>query len=381
LYGLPWATENLGFFYNTNLVPIPPATWSELQTMGEALITSGDVVYGMSLAGKTYDAYPLMTAYGGYIFGQDLDGNWDPNDLGIDSPGMIAAVEWLAERVNDGFLSGDSDWESAHMLFETGQTPFLMTGPWSLDRIRASGIPYAIADFPSHTLPGIPFLGVQVFVINAHSANIPMAETFLLDFMATEDTMTALADAIKRPTPHIPAMANITDPNMLTFAAISEHAVPMPNIPEMGYVWGPWDNAVSSAMQGDQTAEEALTAAAQEILNTYLLAGMVNVPGTYQTQIGCAYDWQPSCSGSAMTEIEPGLWKSGPFELLAGNYEVKVALDGGWAINYGLDGIIDGQNIPFSLRRDGDVTFYWDEETKLLSIEKENFLFLPTLGK
>jgi hypothetical protein len=82
-----------------------------------------------------------------------------------------------------------------------------------------------------------------------------------------------------------------------------------------------------------------------------------------------------------MTEIEPGLWKSGPFELLAGNYEVKVTLDGSWGLNYGLGGIIDGPNIPFSLRRDGDVTFYWDEETKLLSIEKENFLFLPTLGK
>ena len=69
---LPWATECLGFFYNTSLVPIPPTTWSEVKTIGEALQSSGDVLYGMSLAGNTYDAYPLMTAFGGYVFGKDF---------------------------------------------------------------------------------------------------------------------------------------------------------------------------------------------------------------------------------------------------------------------------------------------------------------------
>ena len=30
------------------------------------------------------------------------------------------------------------DYETAHSLFETGKIPFLMAGPWALDRIRAS---------------------------------------------------------------------------------------------------------------------------------------------------------------------------------------------------------------------------------------------------
>ena len=30
LYGMPYATENLGFFYNTDLVPEPPTTWDEV---------------------------------------------------------------------------------------------------------------------------------------------------------------------------------------------------------------------------------------------------------------------------------------------------------------------------------------------------------------
>ncbi|MCK4726151.1 MAG: extracellular solute-binding protein, partial [Anaerolineales bacterium] len=34
LYGLPYASENLGFFYNTELVPEPPATWDEVLEIG-----------------------------------------------------------------------------------------------------------------------------------------------------------------------------------------------------------------------------------------------------------------------------------------------------------------------------------------------------------
>ena len=57
-----------GFFYNTSLVPIPLHN----ETIGEALQSSRDVLYGMSLAGNTYDAYPLMTASDGYVFGKDF---------------------------------------------------------------------------------------------------------------------------------------------------------------------------------------------------------------------------------------------------------------------------------------------------------------------
>ena len=36
LYGMPYATENMGFFYNTDLVPEPPTTWDEVLEMGKA---------------------------------------------------------------------------------------------------------------------------------------------------------------------------------------------------------------------------------------------------------------------------------------------------------------------------------------------------------
>jgi len=46
-YGMPYATENLGFFYNTDLVETPPTTWQEVYDVSKALIDEGKVDYGI----------------------------------------------------------------------------------------------------------------------------------------------------------------------------------------------------------------------------------------------------------------------------------------------------------------------------------------------
>ena len=125
LYCMPYATENMAFFYNTDLVPTPPTTWDEVVSMGEALKAEGKVDYIMAVTGTTYDAYPIYTSFGGYIFGKDASGNWNPEDLGVDSPGMIEGVKWLADGVANGDLPADWDWANNHALFETGKAPFI----------------------------------------------------------------------------------------------------------------------------------------------------------------------------------------------------------------------------------------------------------------
>lgn len=106
--------------------------------------------------------------------------------------------------------------------------------------------------------------------------------------------------------------------------------------------------------------------------------GIVNVPGDYQALLGCSDIWLPDCSITAMTEIGNNQWVSGPFELPAGDYECKVAIDGSWAENYGWGGIPDGPNIPFSLDQGESISFIWDEQTKLLTVVKYK-VFLPTI--
>ncbi len=100
------------------------------------------------------------------------------------------------------------------------------------------------------------------------------------------------------------------------------------------------------------------------------LAGMINVPGSYQALVGCGGDWDPACPDTALVMNEDGTY-SASFDIPAGDYEFKVALDGSWAVNYGSDGAQDGPNYTLSLDADSTVTFTFDPETNLLDITVE----------
>jgi arabinogalactan oligomer / maltooligosaccharide transport system substrate-binding protein len=372
LYCMPYATENMAFFYNTDLVDAAPATWEEVQEVGEALKAEGKVTYIMAVTGTTYDLYPLFTAFGGYIFGKDAAGNWNPQDLGVGNEGMIAAATWLKDNIDAGNLPTDWDWANNHALFETGEVPFIMAGPWAIDRIRESGVNYAVADtFPAGPAgEGSPFAGTQAIFINAQSENALLAQAFLTEFVATEETMQKLYEAGKRPSAFVSVLNATDDPDLLAMGKAGANATMMPAIPAMGSVWSNWDSAIVLTRDGKQAPDVALTEADTKIsgLIANPLTGMVNVPGSYQAQAGCPGDWQPECTATQMTMADDGTWKSGPFNLKAGEYEGKVALDGSWTTNYGVDGKKDGDNYKFNLDKDGTVEFVFDPNTNLLTI-------------
>jgi len=372
LYGVPYASENLGFFYNTDLVTEPPTTWDELLEIGRNLKAEGKVQYAIAIGGDPgYNSLPMQTAFGGYVFGVDENGAWNPDDVGLDSEGEIAAVTWMRRAVEEGLMPETTDYDTAHSMFETGQIPFLMAGPWALDRIRASGVPYAVAPFFPDD--GAPFLGVQGFLVNPFSENALLAQAFLTEFIATEDLMQTLYETGNRPSSFKSVLATTDDPDLKAMGEAGANAIPMPNIPEMGSVWSAWNNGITLAITGEQTPAEAMTDAANQVRDLILgaLAGMVNLPGSYQKGSGlCGADWDPACEGTAMEEGEDGLYTL-VVELPAGDYEFKVALNGDWGVNYGSDGAQDGPNYTLSLAADSTVTFTYDPETHLVEVATE----------
>jgi maltose-binding protein MalE len=367
LYGMPYAVENMALFRNTDLVPEAPATWEDLLAAGAALQDAGTTTYTLALEDNGYKVYPILTAFGGYVFGRSEDGTWNPADLGIDSEGMIEAGNWIVDHVAAGHISPNANTaDTAETLFESGDVPFIMTGPWALEGFRTAGVPFAISPFPGDSQP---FGGIQGFMISAFSENALLAQAFLTEFVATEDVMRKLYEAGDRPSAFLPVLETTDDPDLAAFGEAGENAALMPAIPEMGAVWGSWNAAVVLVITGEDTPENAFGTAATQIREVLAgaTAGMVNVPGSYQAAAGCATDWDPACETTALVEGADGLFTA-THTIPAGSYEAKVALDGAWTTNYGVDGVQDGPNYAFTLAADGTVTFSYDPATHILTI-------------
>ncbi|RMD47929.1 MAG: hypothetical protein D6835_06865, partial [Candidatus Thermofonsia bacterium] len=75
----------------------------------------------------------------------------------------------------------------------------------------------------------------------------------------------------------------------------------------------------------------------------------VTIAGTIQPQLGCSGEWNTTCAESQLT-YDPAndIWWA-TFELTAGSYEYKAALNGTWDDNYGLNAEYYGPNIPLEV--------------------------------
>ncbi len=99
-------------------------------------------------------------------------------------------------------------------------------------------------------------------------------------------------------------------------------------------------------------------------------ATIVTAPGSFQSELGCAGDWDPGCLRSWLEDPDgDGKYTFVTTSLPAGAYEAKAAIDESWNENYGQGGVPNGSNIPFNVPVSGaKVTFTYDSSTHVLSI-------------
>lgn len=267
-FGLPYATENVALFRNTDLVPDAPQTWDDLEETALQLQDDGEVEQGLVFPTEPadpYHNYPFVTAYGGYVFGTDDDGSYDPSDLGIDSDGALDAAGKFAEMRDDGLLSPDISYDLMVDLFAGGDAAFAITGPWAMG--DWPDIPFEVSPIPD--IDGgtpAPFVGVQGFMISAFAENELLAQTFLVDHMASTEAQVSLFEAGDRPPALLSAFDEVADDeNIEAFGEAGADGQPMPAIPEMGSVWDAWESAYELIFEDAQEPEEAFQDAADQI--------------------------------------------------------------------------------------------------------------------
>ncbi len=95
----------------------------------------------------------------------------------------------------------------------------------------------------------------------------------------------------------------------------------------------------------------------------------VTIAGDLDSEIGCAGDWDAACEAAMLTEGPAGIW-TGTFDVPAGDWQYKVAIDGSWTLNFGANGVKDGPNIAIT-HGGGEITFYFDARSSIVQSTAE----------
>ncbi|MFP4660786.1 MAG: maltose/maltodextrin ABC transporter substrate-binding protein MalE [Halanaerobiales bacterium] len=267
IYALPYGFESIGLIYNKDLVSEPPATFEEFKNILSDLRNEEEETYGFVMPQPDpYHTFPFLSATGGYIFGINEAGEYNPLDVGLNNKGAVKGLAYLAE-LYDKKLIPYVDYQTMMSLFTAGQVGMINTGPWALADIKAANINYAFTKLPS--IDGQtpkPFVGVQGMMISSFSKNKMLAQAFLTDFVANEETMMKLFELDNRPPAYKPVAEVVSsNPDIAGVLASAADGTPMPSIPEMASVWQAWSDALEVVLTQDQEPADALDNAVEQI--------------------------------------------------------------------------------------------------------------------
>ena len=105
----------------------------------------------------------------------------------------------------------------------------------------------------------------------------------------------------------------------------------------------------------------------------------VTIAGSLQSELGCPGDWQPECASTHLGyDAADDVWQ-GVFNVPAGGWEYKAALNDSWTENYGLNAAPGGANIPLSLASNTAVKFYYDHKSHWIT-DNQNLVIAVAPG-
>ena len=276
LYGLPKSVETQILFYNKDLIaeedlPDTLEGWYELSQNN-----TSDAYAFLALFDQLYYTMGVIGGYGGYIFNQDENGNYLPEDVGLNNAGAVEAVDYVSkfytEKLFPDGIIGEQGINVLEALFVEGRVQAVISGPWNLEPFTSAGLNYGVKELP--LLPNGEHMqsvaGVKSYNISSYTKNPELAEAFLLFITNEENSLVRYEETLE-----VPAVLALSEhPTVVendaaeAIALQSEHAKLVPGIVQMNEVWNSMDPALQIVMNGQATAQEALDIAVQQIIST-----------------------------------------------------------------------------------------------------------------
>lgn len=276
LYGLPKSVETQILFYNKDLIaeedlPDSLEGWYELSQNN-----TSDAYAFLALFDQLYYTMGVIGGYGGYIFNQDENGNYLPEDVGLNNASAVEAVDYVSkfytEKLFPDGIIGEQGINVLEALFVEGRVQAVISGPWNLEPFTSAGLNYGVKELP--LLPNGEHMqsvaGVKSYNISSYTKNPELAEAFLLFITNEENSLVRYEETLE-----VPAVLALSEhPTVVendaaeAIALQSEHAKLVPGIVQMNEVWNSMDPALQIVMNGQATAQEALDIAVQQIIST-----------------------------------------------------------------------------------------------------------------
>ncbi|WP_027481784.1 maltose ABC transporter substrate-binding protein [Deinococcus pimensis] len=249
MYAVPMYAETVALVYNKALVPTPPASWDALVRAAQNDVQRGRGGLIVDVA-NAYMTFGVTSAFGGYVF-KNNGGKLDVNNIGIANDGAVRAARALADlRLGSRVVPATYDGGAARKQFFDGKAAFFVTGPWDMGEIKRSGLDFGIMPMPAPTgATGKwrPFVGVQGIMMNAYSKQKSVAAQFAT-FLASEGAQVSFGKTSASIPVSSAALDKMrADPVLSAFTQIVKGGISMPNVREMGDVWGPWQDALKEA--------------------------------------------------------------------------------------------------------------------------------------
>ena len=257
-YFLPVYFETLVFLYNKALWQGDiPTTTEDLYAYMQANTDTAAGTYAVVNQHSTaYNVSPFINGFGGYILNEE-------GQPGLNDPKTIEGVEYNKKFAA---LQADGDYNTVTTLFNEGKAAAIIGGPWLVSGIRDAGIDFGVASLSDMTLPNgnplAPYAGVQgVGVLKTGAEAHPEAIGKVLAALASPEVGVALAKSSGCAPANSKAYEDpevAADELIVAIQKTAETAQPMPNIPEMGVLWGP---AESFLVAVNKSGEDVATAA------------------------------------------------------------------------------------------------------------------------
>jgi arabinogalactan oligomer / maltooligosaccharide transport system substrate-binding protein len=272
LYGVPLATENIALFTNTKMVPKAPKTWAELEKVALDLAKKNKsnqnfvpFAVQQGTGGDAYHMFPFLTGLGGYVFG-GTPGKWNKYDIGLDNKTFLKNLSMVDKWYSSGLIKASVTGDIAKSAFTSGNSPFYITGPWYLDDIRKSGVPYRITAVPQ-IIKGfnpVPYSGVQAALLTTFAAkhNVALEARAALQDLAKPASQLILSGVALKAPANLVAQKQFSDKDIAAFGIAGKGSIPMPTLTENNIMWGAVGSAWVKATSGSAKAAAAFKAAA-----------------------------------------------------------------------------------------------------------------------